>query len=60
MVKQPSTEWQALLEALQRMESPQQTREGARAAWEAWRTAVRRWQKAVEGPRDAEAGQSVR
>src|SRR5712692_6491041 len=60
MAEQPSIEWQVLMEAWQRVESPQPTSESARAAWEAWQVAVRTWQKAVGEHREAEAGRNAR
>jgi hypothetical protein len=55
MAEQPSIEWQVLMEAWQRVESPQPASESARAAWEAWKVAVRTWQKAEGEAREAEA-----
>jgi hypothetical protein len=54
MGKQPSTQWQALMVAWTRVETPPGTEEGAREAWKTWRAAVKAWREAVGEPREAE------
>ncbi len=61
MAAQHSAEWQALTEALHKVESSPQTREGAREAWEAWRAALKAWRKTVAEDLGAvEASRSAR